>query len=179
MYLYKIRSILSDNSINYDMYNNRYSLYRLFYVFLSTENRLNITKPIILNYSPDNQTLSVFNKLRTDRESILKVNELLNISFGKGIEVCDPEIDSNAQFKYKIGNAEEIDNIINSNRRDVYDELKKFPDLYDQGDGIRSAVAILSSLVVNKSFLYFIDEPETFLHPPQARQLGRDIAHLS
>lgn len=174
-----IRSILGDNSINYGMYNNRDSLYRLFYVFLSTENRLNLTKPIILNFSPDNQTLNVFNKLRNGREPILKVNELLNISFGKGIEVCDPEIDSNAQFKYKIGNAEEIDNIINSNRRDVYDELKKFPDLYDQGDGIRSAVAILSSLVVNKSFLYFIDEPETFLHPPQARQLGRDIAHLS
>lgn len=177
--LENIRRILGDNSINYDTYNNCDFLYRLFYVFLSTENRLNLTKPIILNYSPDNQTLNVFNKLRTSRESILKVNELLKISFGKGIEVCDLDIDLNAQFKYKIGNTEEIDDIINSNRRDVYDELKKFPDLYDQGDGIRSAVAILSSLVVNKSFLYFIDEPETFLHPPQARQLGRDIAHLS
>lgn len=29
-----IRSILGDNSINYGMYNNRDSLYRLFYVFL-------------------------------------------------------------------------------------------------------------------------------------------------
>lgn len=174
-----IRNILGNNSINCDMYNNHDVLYRLFYVFLSTENRLNLTKPIILNYSPDNQTLDVFNKLRTDRESILKVNKLLNISFGKGIEVCDSTIDSNAQFKYKIGNMEEIDNIINSNRREAYEKLNKLSDLYDQGDGIRSAVAILSSLVVNKSFLYFIDEPETFLHPPQARQLGRDIAHLS
>ncbi len=40
-------------------------------------------------------------------------------------------------------------------------------DLHNQGDGIRNAVAVLASLIVNEhSFL--IDEPET-LHPPQGK----------
>ena len=52
-------------------------------------------------------------------------------------------------------------------------------DLHSQGDGIRSAFAILSSLIVNNHSLFLIDEPETFLHPPQARLLGKNIVALS
>ena len=52
-------------------------------------------------------------------------------------------------------------------------------DLHSQGDGIRSAVAILASIIVNNHSLFLIDEPETFLHPPQARILGKNIVALS
>ena len=52
-------------------------------------------------------------------------------------------------------------------------------DLHNQGDGIRSAVAFLSSLIVNEHSLFLMDEPETFLHPPQARALGKNIVELS
>ena len=57
--------------------------------------------------------------------------------------------------------------------------LKEMDDLHDQGDGIRSAVAILASFIVNDHSLFMIDEPETFLHPPQARSLGKNIVSLS
>ncbi len=53
------------------------------------------------------------------------------------------------------------------------EELEKLPTLHTQGDGMRSFVGVLlHSLVVDHSTV-LIDEPEAFLHPPQARLLGR------
>lgn len=52
-------------------------------------------------------------------------------------------------------------------------ELEKLPTLHSQGDGMRSFVGVLlHSLVVNH-LVILIDEPEAFLHPPQARLLGQ------
>ena len=49
--------------------------------------------------------------------------------------------------------------------------------LQTQGDGMRSfAAVILHALAARTHSLQFLDEPEAFLHPPQARLLGRYIA---
>jgi hypothetical protein len=46
-----------------------------------------------------------------------------------------------------------------------------------QGDGMRSfAAVILHVLAARTHSIQFLDEPEAFLHPPQARLLGRYIA---
>lgn len=52
-------------------------------------------------------------------------------------------------------------------------DLESLPTLDTQGDGMRSFVGVLlHSLVVDHSVI-LIDEPEAFLHPPQARILGQ------
>lgn len=49
--------------------------------------------------------------------------------------------------------------------------------LEEQGDGMRSfASVILHVLAAQTHSIQFLDEPEAFLHPPQARLLGRYIA---
>lgn len=49
--------------------------------------------------------------------------------------------------------------------------------LETQGDGMRSFAAVtLHVLAANTHSIQFLDEPEAFLHPPQARLLGRYIA---
>jgi predicted ATPase len=54
-------------------------------------------------------------------------------------------------------------------------ELERLTTLHTQGDGMRSFVGVLlHSLVVNHTVI-MIDEPEAFLHPPQARLLGQMI----
>ena len=46
-----------------------------------------------------------------------------------------------------------------------------------QGDGMRSFAAVmLHALAEHTHSIQFLDEPEAFLHPPQARLLGRYIA---
>lgn len=55
-------------------------------------------------------------------------------------------------------------------------ELEKLDCLENQGDGMKSfAGVILNVLLINHS-VTLLDEPEAFLHPPQARLLGRMIA---
>ncbi len=55
-------------------------------------------------------------------------------------------------------------------------ELEKLDLLHEQGDGMRSFVGVLLNAFIGNQKLLFIDEPEAFLHPPQAKLLGKMLA---
>lgn len=55
-------------------------------------------------------------------------------------------------------------------------ELAALPGVHDQGDGYRAFLGVMLSLLVGRARILLVDEPEAFLHPPQARRLGREIA---
>lgn len=50
------------------------------------------------------------------------------------------------------------------------------PTLQNQGDGLKAYLKILFTLFNPSKEIIIIDEPETFLHPPQRRSLGKFIA---
>ena len=56
------------------------------------------------------------------------------------------------------------------------EELEKLDLLHLQGDGMRSFVGVLLNAFISKHSIILIDEPEAFLHPPQARLLGKMLA---
>jgi hypothetical protein len=56
---------------------------------------------------------------------------------------------------------------------DYVDALAKLPHLGEQGDGMKSLLGLLVPLITSTYKIIFIDEPEAFLHPPQAAALGR------
>ncbi len=60
--------------------------------------------------------------------------------------------------------------------RDARPILAKHDKLDEQGDGLRSFVGILVALLAMKRSLFLIDEPEAFLHPPQAFKIGEFLA---
>lgn len=60
--------------------------------------------------------------------------------------------------------------------RDARAILEKCDRLDEQGDGLRSYVGIVVALSTLKRSVFLIDEPEAFLHPPQAFRLGQFIA---
>jgi hypothetical protein len=51
-------------------------------------------------------------------------------------------------------------------------EIEKLPLLHEQGDGIKAFAGILLFNFAFERTMLFIDEPEAFLHPPQAYLLG-------
>ncbi len=55
-------------------------------------------------------------------------------------------------------------------------DLEKLDLLHEQGDGMRSFVGVLLNAFISNHSILFIDEPEAFLHPPQARLLGKMLA---
>lgn len=58
-------------------------------------------------------------------------------------------------------------------------ELRKYPMAHEQGDGVKGFIGILLYLILDFYKVYLIDEPEAFLHPPQARIMGQLIGELS
>jgi energy-coupling factor transporter ATP-binding protein EcfA2 len=51
--------------------------------------------------------------------------------------------------------------------------IELLPEIRSQGDGMRSFAGMLLHTSVGPESVILIDEPEAFLHPPQARLLGR------
>ena len=56
--------------------------------------------------------------------------------------------------------------------------LDGLPQLQDQGDGMRSFAGVMLYLTLDFYNMFLIDEPEAFLHPPQATLLGNVIGDL-
>ena len=61
-------------------------------------------------------------------------------------------------------------------RQEAYAEiLDTYDQVQNQGDGIKSFTGILLYLMIDYISTFLIDEPESFLHPPQATIMGRII----
>lgn len=58
---------------------------------------------------------------------------------------------------------------------ELYRRMKELPKVHEQGDGIRSLAGLLLNLMIPNYTMFLIDEPEAFLHPPQARVLGENF----
>jgi AAA domain, putative AbiEii toxin, Type IV TA system/Overcoming lysogenization defect protein-like, TOPRIM domain len=55
-------------------------------------------------------------------------------------------------------------------------KLEKLDRVDLQGDGVKSFVGVVLYALLSRRDVLLIDEPEAFLHPPQARVLGRMLA---
>lgn len=64
-----------------------------------------------------------------------------------------------------------------SRQEDFASKLETYKQVQNQGDGIKSFTGILLYLMLDHFCTYLIDEPESFLHPPQARIMGQIIGH--
>ena len=155
------------------------NFYKVFFSFLSTESRLNMTAPISYSFINEKLSFGVMRKLERDKKNITTLNDILFSCFGKKIDISEELWQNSVSKLYKFGTKDEIDKSVSADTREARCLLESLENLNDQGDGIRSAVAILASLITTTHSLYLIDEPETFLHPPQARILGRNIVDLS
>lgn len=57
--------------------------------------------------------------------------------------------------------------------------MEESPKLWEQGYGMRSVAGLLLRICAGESSIVLIDEPEAFLHPPQASALGSVLADLA
>ena len=59
------------------------------------------------------------------------------------------------------------------------ESLVRLPLLDQQGDGMKSLLGLLLPVITAQFPIVVIDEPEAFLHPPQAFELGRTLATIA
>lgn len=143
----------------------------IFVANLTTEQRLSFSKPVEnadidgskfhpLHYLVDNTKYSSF--IADEFEKAFGYRLIPNFM--------------HRSISLHIGNKIVLDNPSNdeSIRRAQYQSvLDKYPQIQHQGDGMRSFASVLLELCLDFRRVYLIDEPESFLHQPQARMMGR------
>jgi hypothetical protein len=103
-------------------------------------------------------------------EDITKISILIKEIFGKEIYL---DFTTLHNLLLRIG---DDFSQIPRDPRDARKMMDYFELLDDQGDGIRSFVGIVVAFLILKRSLLLFDEPEAFLHPPQAFRIGSFIA---
>ena len=107
------------------------------------------------------------------------VESMLSDSFKRafGIDII-PNTHNGSYIPLCLGDPVKLDDIYDDEqeRQEAYaDILANYKQVQNQGDGIKSFTGILLSLMLNYYCTYLIDEPESFLHPPQAKIMGQII----
>lgn len=148
----------------------------LFVANLDTSARLNICKP------PSNIRRDQSKKHPIHYAAFEgKYRKWLSDSFKKAFNI---EITPNTQFGSEIplciGKPVQLNGTYEDeqSRQEEYAAiLETYKQVQNQGDGIKSFTGILLYLMLDYYCTYLIDEPESFLHPPQARIMGQIIGN--
>ncbi|MEW1820649.1 AAA family ATPase [Arthrobacter sp. NPDC080031] len=81
---------------------------------------------------------------------------------------------ANADVRLRLGRVENVEIPLLSHPTVEYAAaVASLPSLDTQGDGVRSFLGLALAIVTGQAQIVLIDEPEAFLHPSQARALGR------
>ena len=58
-------------------------------------------------------------------------------------------------------------------------EVRKRPDISTEGDGLKAAAGLFLNILAIPKSIYLIDEPDVYLHPPQAYATAREMVNIS
>lgn len=147
-------------------------LSRWFCHLLSADERLQICNPPNnIALARDNPNHPVHFLLRDD-----KLELLLSTKFRKAFG-ADLVVHRNAGSQVPVHVGERPTPGPGEDRVSIsyIERLERLPTLHTQGDGMRSFAGVLLATSVGQENIMLIDEPEAFLHPPQARLLGTTL----
>ena len=145
----------------------------MMFSFLSTDARLSACNPE-KSTSRSGPVTSPIALLIKDSAYLKKVSESFSAAFSQEVT---PNYFAGGEIPLCLGSTPVVsDGMSASEVSDyIYDILSKYPLAHLQGDGVRSFLGILLYIYVDHYSAMFIDEPESFLHPPQANLMGRII----
>lgn len=107
-----------------------------------------------------------------------KVSDNFEKAFGKKLQI---EKYSTKENFLRIGDTIRINDAGDEvdDNMDKYEKIMdKYPKVHEQGDGIKSFVGLLLNVIIENYSIFLIDEPESFLHQPQAKILGNELPDL-
>ena len=148
-------------------------LARLWCLHLTTQERLTTIDPCDL---PDLLTLPPMlplHKLYEDDGIENKLDQLFRRAFGSDLTV---NRGAGSKISLHTGNRPVPPEGKDRQSREYRKAVNDLPRIHEQGDGMRAFTGILASVLASDHDLFFIDEPEAFLHPPQANLIGKMLA---
>jgi len=140
---------------------------------LDASSRLQLVRTTA-SFNPDTENpQNIIQNLFTHAENEVLLKHAFNEAFS-----MDIMLDYSGLKDFCLRVAKEFPAIPEDPRK-AYLITKDFNKLDNQGDGFRSFVGIILSILFSKNRIVLLDEPEAFLHPAQARFLGKWIADNS
>lgn len=152
---------------NHTLHNG---LHKLFVKRLSTELRLTSSNALLRDRQPEKHPIYKLNKSELLAQ---KLSDYFRQAFGVDLIVNRNEMQT---IPLHTGQAPDKTTFTIAMQDDYYNQISAFPKLQEQGDGMRSFASILLDTFTSDYTITLIDEPEAFLHPPQARMLGKMLA---
>lgn len=101
-----------------------------------------------------------------------ELSELSRDAFGEGL-VLDRV---NGDVRLRMGTVHIPVPPMNAPTLEYANAVRNLPTLESQGDGVKSFLGLALNVVAGGCTVFIVDEPEAFLHPGQARALGRWLA---
>lgn len=147
----------------------------LFFRYLGTEERLTICK-MQKNYGLDSTNTNYLTSFKFEDKVLRELSTNVKRIFKKDIILDIQTLGDRLGFR--IG--DDFEYLRGSFEQEKEGILQLFNEklLDDQGDGLKSYVSTFLSLKAKENDVLLIDEPEAFLHPPLARQLGELIGEF-
>ena len=161
------KNALSDWWRDRTLYND---LHLLFVKRLSTEMRLTVSNALQRDIQPESHPIY---KLYKSEQLAQEISDYFHQAFGVDLIVNRNEMRT---IPLHVGQAPDKNAYTIKSQDEYYDLVSALPKLQDQGDGMRSFASILLDTFTSEHSITLIDEPEAFLHPPQARVLGKMLA---
>ena len=143
--------------------------------YANTENRLLQSHAAQVRNNANEPATHPVQALEDDRRRLTEASQLAQQVFHENLYLDD----YSAQRRLKVGHLEIPAPPRDSDDSAYRDALLALPELAEQGDGMRSFFGQLLPLLARTFPLVLIDEPEAFLHPPQAALLGRALGDLA
>ncbi len=146
------------------------SLHKMFVNRLSTEMRLMSSNALNRFDQPEKHPIY---KLYKSEKLAQKISGYFHQAFSADLIVNRSEMQT---IPLHVGMAPNEEEFTIGRQDDYYNQVAGLPKLQEQGDGMRSFASILLNTFTSDYSITLIDEPEAFLHPPQARVLGKMLA---
>lgn len=159
----------------FDMANDRHPIAPFLCTRLATESRItasNAAGAIRLHVNPPQHPI---HQLLVDDKLATRINKLFQNAFNRDLV---PFRAGGSNFPLLVGKKpEKLAGEDELSKSFVDRLLESTVQLDAQGDGMRSFATVLLYVLASDSHsIQFLDEPEAFLHPPQARLIGEYIA---
>ena len=104
-----------------------------------------------------------------------KLNDAMVRIFGQQITVDN----TGSSRVLRLGVTDVLEPTLLGDKQAYTEALNKLPLLSEQGDGMQRVVSMLMTLMTSAYPVLLIDEPEAYLHPPQARAIGELIGETA
>jgi hypothetical protein len=143
-----------------------------FVLLADTESRLRASEPTAALDLFQNNPVHPLHLIYLQPAIEDRINQISREAFGQGV-ILDVWA-GGSKWALRVGELARP----NSPRPDeeYLDQLRSLPLLHDQGDGVRSMLGLLVGFLTGHQTISLVDEPEAFLHPPQARFLAKLLA---